>query len=68
MLTKAFIDRFAIDTESISCFYKIYLEEFQVAAHLIIKDKCVDYLFRVLKRLDRQLLISVQNSLEVFLQ
>jgi hypothetical protein len=33
MLLKAFIDRFAIDTESISQFYKILLEEFQVASH-----------------------------------
>lgn len=68
MLLKAFIERFAIDTESISQFYKTFIEEFQTAAHAIIKDKCIDYMFRVLKRLDKSLLLTVQNSLETVLK
>ncbi|CDW82096.1 UNKNOWN [Stylonychia lemnae] len=68
MLLKAFIERFAIDTESISQFYKIFIEEFQSAAHNVIKDKCIDYMFKILRRLDKPLLISIQNSLETVLK
>ena len=34
----------------------------------MVKDKCVQYLFRVLKRLPIPLLISAQTSLESFLK
>ena len=68
MLMKAFIDRFAVETESISLFYKVLVEEFSTAAQTLIKDKCVDYLIRVVKRLDRQLLSSLQSSLESVLR
>eukprot|EP00347_Sterkiella_histriomuscorum_P002617 403367450 len=68
MLLKAFIERFAIDTESISQFYKIFMEEFQSATHTVVKEKSIDYLFKVLKRLDKSMLISVQNSLETVLK
>lgn len=56
MLLKAFIDRFAVETESISLFYKVFIEEFSNAAHSLIKDKCIDYLSKVIKRLDKSLL------------
>jgi len=49
MLLKAFIDRFAVDTESISLFYKVLIEEFSIAANGLIKDKCIDYLGKVVK-------------------
>jgi hypothetical protein len=34
----------------------------------VIKDKCVEYLLKVIKRLDKLLLISAQGSLETFLK
>ena len=68
MLLKAFIERFAIDTESLSQFYKIIIEEFNQAQHMVIKDKCVEYMFKVIKRIDKQLLVSLQNSLELILK
>ncbi len=68
MLMKAFIDRFAVDTESISLFYKVLVEEFSTAAQTLIKDKSVDYMTRVVKRLDKQLLNSLQSSLETVLR
>ena len=68
MLLKAFIERFAIDTESISQFYKILMEEFQQAVHQTVKDKCIDYMFKIIKRLDKSLLITVQSSLEMVLR
>lgn len=44
------------------------MEEFQQANHQVIKDKCIDYLFRVMKRLDKSLLVTLQNSLEMILK
>ena len=59
MLLRAFVERFAIDTESISLFYKIFLDEFSSASHTIVKDHCVAHLNRVLRRLDHSLLVSI---------
>jgi hypothetical protein len=68
MLLKAIIERFAIDNESCSMFYKILLEEFSIGYHIVIKEKCTGYILKIIKRLDEKLLVSLQASLETFLK
>ena len=33
-----------------------------------MKDKCIDYMFKIIKRLDKSLLVTLQNSLEMVLK
>ena len=67
MLLRAFIDRFATDNESIAAFYRIFLDEFQAATHMLVKEKTTDYIWRLVSRIEAGMLVSMQDSLEVFL-
>jgi len=68
MLIKAFIDRFAFDGESVSMFYRSFLEEFSNSSAPLIKEKCTEYVFRLLRKLDNENLITFQDALETFLK